>query len=418
MMTKQLRNVKTAFTAANTLTAQELPAIRTLIATQNQFGRAAAPFSAESVLAAMAQLDSLSDSYSNFVNGEFKGWTEQLYDLLQQVSTVYDEKFPTLYLAYKVAVFPFNPPVEDVPLLDSHDWVVEDVPWAKSEFAVAGGPDMTVWVTAIQIENGPLLQVSDRGVFPAFLRPSRFNYHQQVKDGGTYDSLGSTRWPGGLPAVPPGWNNALTALLAAWDMNAPKTVFKANTFDTYRDVLRGVLDPASWTDVENVKSGVSGLWTSQKESMNALLAAERLTADDYFFLLHVLLGLVSGEGDLQLFTSNILTAPADPPGYPNDVFVNQLLYLALMYLADPLGSYGWNNAQLQQFVADVTSVVTGTDEASVAIAGAMAQQGKVLNSASSYPMIDPYNPSVGFTQRVTETVSALDKARASIRGKQ
>jgi hypothetical protein len=61
-------------------------------------------------------------------------------------------------------------------------------------------------------------------------------------------------------------------------------------------------------------------------------------------------------------------------------------------------------------------VITQGDPASVAIKTSLETHGKILYTASSYPMVDPYAPSVGFPQRKTDTLFALDRARATIRG--
>ena len=91
------------------------------------------------------------------------------------------------------------------------------------------------------------------------------------------------------------------------------------------------------------------------------------------------------------------------------------MYLTLIHLADPLGAFGWNNQQLQSALKDLEGAAPGQDPVSVAIRTSLVAHGKVLNTDSAYPMQDPYCPSVGFNQRKTDTLFALDKARAALR---
>jgi hypothetical protein len=127
-----------------------------------------------------------------------------------------------------------------------------------------------------------------------------------------------------------------------------------------------------------------------------------------------LIALATGDTPCQSLALQIVNAATDSPEYPNDIFINQLVYLTLLYLADPMGSYGWNNAQLQSILRDVQSVILANDPASAAIKSSLTQHGKVLNSDASYPMTDPYNPNIGFNQRKTDTLFALEKARAAL----
>jgi hypothetical protein len=97
-----------------TLSAGELAAVRTMLATQNLLGQGVPAFTASSVLDLMARLDTLSAAYPQLVNPSFMGWVTQLYDLLAATDTIYVQKFPALYLSWKVSQFPFNPPSETI----------------------------------------------------------------------------------------------------------------------------------------------------------------------------------------------------------------------------------------------------------------------------------------------------------------
>ena len=130
--------------------------------------------------------------------------------------------------------------------------------------------------------------------------------------------------------------------------------------------------------------------------------------------MHLLISLGTSNTKDQQFAQKIVSLATTSIEYPNDIFINQLVYLTLMYLADPLGDYGWNNAQLQALLQDLQSTIMANDPASTAIKTSLGQQAKVLHSASSYPMVDPYCPGISFNVRKTDTLAALDNARSGI----
>jgi hypothetical protein len=196
--------------------------------------------------------------------------------------------------------------------------------------------------------------------------------------------------------------------------NTPAHVIPRCTFDNYATAHSAVLDPQSWTDVEQVKTGVSPIWQSQSALMTQCLGAPQLSSDTYFFVLHLLIALASGDAACQAMAAKLVSAPCASIEYPNDVFGNQLVYLVLMYLAEPAGSYVWSNSQLQQVLTDLGSVVTGSDSASLAIQASLDQHQKLLVVDSAYPLQDPYVPAIGFNQRVTDTLYALDQARSTV----
>ena len=116
----------------------------------------------------------------------------------------------------------------------------------------------------------------------------------------------------------------------------------------------------------------------------------------------------------QRLAAKILTASASSPEYPNDIFANQLVYLMLITLADPLGNYSWPNAMLQSMVQPLIPAIQHDDPASVALKESLTHHLKVLVSDASYPTQDMYNPNIGFTTRQTDTLAALNRAWATL----
>jgi hypothetical protein len=217
-------------------------------------------------------------------------------------------------------------------------------------------------------------------------------------------------WP--RDEYPPAWKITINSLITAWGQTPPSNII-SQTGDiwAFEDAVLG----PNWTNMNAVTSGAAAVWALQVGTVNDLLAAGTLGAGGYFFLLHLLAGLATGDAASRTLAQRIVNATASSTEYPNDVFINQSIYSSLMYLADPVGAYGWNNQQLQACVAALENTVVSSDPVSTAIRNSLATHGKVLYSDASYPMVDPYNPAIGFNQRQTDTLYALDQARAALR---
>ena len=85
-----------------------------------------------------------------------------------------------------------------------------------------------------------------------------------------------------------------------------------------------------------------------------------------------------------------------------------------MHMADPNGQYQWDNFQLQTWVAATADVVVNDDPASRELKASLTKGGVLLHVDSAYPLQDPYAPTFSFDTRFSDTIFALDKARASI----
>jgi hypothetical protein len=102
-------------------------------------------------------------------------------------------------------------------------------------------------------------------------------------------------------------------------------------------------------------------------------------------------------------------APTD--AYPEETFINQLIYLVLMYLADPREpdtKYKWNNGQLQGFVRDLRSLINTGPSGSAAIAKSLDLQLHILNVVDSYPLMDPES-NLPLSARKADTRAALNE---------
>lgn len=358
-----------------TLGPSDLPVFRQLLTTQGLIGPSRPPLTGPAVdrsstndwaagstlLGFMGSLDTLSAAYPTIQNSTLKSWVDLLYKLLTGVETCYGQNFPALYIAYEYYAY-------------SPEFYVWDQYWESFTVGLSLNVDGgTIWIAP---------------------------------------------W-GARPQFPTSWQQTIAGLMSQWGQNPPANVIYASgTQYTIWGLGSSVLSPAHWTDVACVTSGTSALWQSQSSTMTALLRPESLGADVYFFVLHLLIALGTSTPGDQALANRIVTAPSSSQEYPNDTFINQLVYLVLMHLSDPLGSFAWNNAQLQAALTDLRSVIVSTDPASTAVVSSLERHLKVLGVDASYPLQDPYSPSVGFTQRQADTLYALDTARAVLRSGQ
>jgi hypothetical protein len=175
-------------------------------------------------------------------------------------------------------------------------------------------------------------------------------------------------------------------------------------------------DPRNWTDADQVAKLAPGLWTVQSEQLSALTAQSSLSSDMCLYLLFLLTGLcTSTNGKDITLVNKIANLDTSSTENPNDTFADQLVYFALMVLIDPKGTYQWSHDQLNQMLTQLLGFLPNADPASTILQKTFNQQLAVLNSTPSYPMIDPYNPSIGFPQRKADTLAALNTAWTTLK---
>ena len=90
---------------------------------------------------------------------------------------------------------------------------------------------------------------------------------------------------------------------------------------------QSLFDPKNWTDsqafVQNLVA--TGIWQAQSQTLTALLQPTSLTADSYFFLLHLLIALCTSTAADQQLAQKVVSASTTSPEYPNDTFINQVV---------------------------------------------------------------------------------------------
>ncbi|NIM48647.1 MAG: hypothetical protein GTO22_05215 [Gemmatimonadales bacterium] len=165
-----------------------------------------------------------------------------------------------------------------------------------------------------------------------------------------------------------------------------------------------------YCDFKKIRTASVPMWGAL---CKAIFESEVLDPAVYHLLLHLLIALSSGDAESRAFVRKVVYIDADSPAHPNDVFINQLVYLLLLDRVDPAG-YAWTNDKLQGELKELTKAIHGDAPAATAIRTGLAQHLTILQADSAYPMQDPYSPSIGFTQRKTDALAALDRARGRL----
>ena len=227
------------------------------------------------------------------------------------------------------------------------------------------------------------------------------------------------------PPSPPDWKASVEGFLHSLPSSPrpPTTIIwypaGSNEATTYRQQIiqyeYDLFDPAKWTDAAQVKQSAAALWKAQSGDLGTLTKTTPLSDQMCLYLLFLLTGLCTSPDPQDISkVYQIANLDTDSPEYPNDTLADQLVYYALMEWVDPRGDYQWTHDQLDAEMELLVASVPNNDPASSLMHKTFEQQAAVLKSSPSYPMIDPYNPSIGFPQRKTDTLAAINKAWATL----
>ena len=165
---------------------------------------------------------------------------------------------------------------------------------------------------------------------------------------------------------------------------------------------------ANWTKANLLKTGNVILYTKQAQTLADLRGTKELTYDQCVFLLHLMICLGSGDKAQQASIKTIATADCNSIELPNSNFATSLVYLTLLLLIDPLGSFCQTHDQISKEVNRLIELIVSTDTGSQALKDALTTQAKILKASASYPMNDPYNPAIGFNTRKSDVLNAIN----------
>jgi hypothetical protein len=421
------------------LTDAELPAIRQFLSFQSTFGPGIRPL-VPSDYSAYCDAASLIDTmYPQIQNPIFQKWMDEFFGLLAETPT---NAVPGLQLAFRhmFVVYAYSQ------ASDIHADAVDSE--ASNHFPVRASTwKSDMWIPFTSGYTSPSLYDACYGPWQG--NPANGGGYLQVRQSSFRDNH--------VPRRPssPVWKRATDEVLQSWDSNPPaQAISRASGPTTVNDNFNRAyswalpsegyvdengahytFDPdiawtdganvvafetqilGRWADFPDVQATTAQVWSDQTDMAKTLLrqrAISGLSASQYFFLLNVLLAMTTGSGASQRLAKKVAEAQAPSKEFANHTFSDQLIYLLLMDRANPLGNYAYPSPQLQQFLTGISNTVPGSDPASQAIKAALDRNLKILHSDPSYPMQDPYAPSVGLDSRLSHTLDALDAARVEL----
>jgi hypothetical protein len=216
-----------------------------------------------------------------------------------------------------------------------------------------------------------------------------------------------------IPTGPQSWKKKIENLLAAWGDNPPKKYIPGETFtrDIYAiqcelpDALRNCVN------FPTVTKRITPLWDLQWQDLQALRAFDNLDNGAYFYLLHLLIGLSSGNNKMADYVARLARARTSTEAYPEETFINQLTYLVLMYLGDPNEpgeKYCLNNDGLRAMFNELKSIIHAVKPGANAIQQSIKKQLHQMDVLSFYPILDQ-ETNIPLAERKAMTRSALLK---------
>ena len=219
-----------------------------------------------------------------------------------------------------------------------------------------------------------------------------------------------------IPEYPADRKTKLRKVVADWGDNPP-----AAEIDRGGDITKGSIPAAAaktkltaWWSQSTKDKVLASLTKAQRDKMKDLITSTSpLSIEQYFFIFHSLIAYCSLNTTDQAKASAIASTVTSSDTYPDDTFINHLVYIALIYIVDPRGQYKWNHDQLKNFLNDTLNVIKGEDDGSKKIKAAIKLGLDMLNADVSYPVQDPYSPA-SFPTRKADTLAALDDARKLI----
>jgi len=342
--------------APYTLASGDMGALANLLTIQGNIS--ANPLTQDNLLTLMAQLNNLSENYPNMHNPSLKNWVDTLFNNLIHIETVYKQQFPALYIAYNVYIYTKG---------DREAWYQTGVGYAWPNFM---GMNVN---SGIPMWNPPKNSLS--------------------------------------------WNKSITSLPWFSENKAPplNIILYSMDYDTLLANSKAIFDPTKWTDATQIPVKCAPVWSAEFQILQALTKLTELTTDDCLFVLNLMVALCSSANSTHInLVNKIANTICSSTENPNSTLANQLSYYSLMYQANPLGTFVWTNTQLQTGTQNMIDAITTSNPASQIMKKTLSTQWKILHAAASYPMSDPYNPTIGFNVRMTDTLAAINKAWPSL----
>ena len=241
-----------------------------------------------------------------------------------------------------------------------------------------------------------------------------FTRSWRYRDTGDFDN-----WVGGcypnIPA-PAVWKTKNDALRNTWFDNPPPSLIDKgigslamNLYQRCRGVEQKLLD-AWWKQIGQSVESNKSMWTKQMELFTSMKGPNNTTvytASDYFFLFHLLIALPT-KGDSSARLENFIKQSNSSMDYENETFINHLIFLVMLFLANPNGTYKYNNAQLKDFVKISQDIIHTNTKLDEALKSGLAKNLIRLTTDSHYPYVTD-----NYDERVLSTLGVLNAMKLS-----
>ena len=200
------------------------------------------------------------------------------------------------------------------------------------------------------------------------------------------------------------WKDKNEKLKNDWINSPPHTIIgiKAGKKDTtHQEVMLSQLWNTAKPSIQNNKA----LWNKQPgvlQEMKKYDSDAELTAENYLFFFHLLVGLIM-TNDITPQIRNLTFETAGSDEYPDDTFLNQLIFLVVLLLANPKGDFRFSNQQLIDFLTTIQGFVASSPKLDEAFKTGLRKNLNRLNVDDHYPYAKD-----NYENRMADTVNALN----------
>lgn len=367
------------------LSPAELPGIRSWIAFLGIFG-SGMPVISDGTREFFVKIINVSDNFSRMTNPSYRWMIKSMFTSLNGITNNQQISLASQYMDFcnrnEIALAPNDSEYESVSI---------GMPFTFTSY----------WVTFLDGYGYRWGRRDDPGLYNVT------EYHREIN----------------IPHVDEDRYNAISGLVSSWKPTPSSEFIVAQTTtgsgaNKIPSLAAKTLIDA-WASTNNMPAKVIiDFEANQRLKMKDLFkSTTAFNGDVYFFILHLLIGLCTGTAADKSMAATIVKEIAGSIEYENETFINQLMYLSLMYMGDPKGTFKYNNDQRQIALRELLGVIKTTDDASVAIKASINTSLDMLNADPSYPLQDMYNPDKGFNIRFADTLAALEDGRKAIAAK-
>lgn len=213
------------------------------------------------------------------------------------------------------------------------------------------------------------------------------------------------------------WKTDVERIMTTWGDRPPAAYIvpkgDPGSGKTSSDIAKIKID--RWSgEIQVPRNAMAPMESELKKTIDVMMKESSFSVDSYFLLFYFLIGLANSNGDDRSLALRIVNRRVDANEYPNDFFINHLVYIVLMALIDPKGIYRLNNEQIKSKLKEINTYIVRTDGAAQMMKQSINESLDVLNADPSYPMHDAEYPNISFSTRKADILEALDTARQNI----